>query len=543
MIARSAKHVLGPATGRTRGRPVAIQANLLAAAPRFMPSGSAKPVGDYSALLARRSACQLAGMQPANLLFIMSDEHSRRVLGCYGHPMIRTPNLDTLAARGVRFTDAYCNSPICVPSRASFATGRYVHDIRFWDNGIPYDGSVPSWAHRLREAGHAAVSIGKLHFRSADDDNGFTEEQMPLHVVEGVGDLSGMIRENMPPRKVSLLLAEEAGPGDSDYQRYDDAITEAAIEWLQDKASGQTKPWVLFVSLVCPHFPLISRPEYFNLYPEEQVPWPFSYVQEERPAHPFFAKMNETIIYDRAFNPSRVRRAIAAYFGMVTFLDHNIGRLLAALHNTGLIDNTRVIYTSDHGDNLGNRGMWGKSNLLEDAAGVPMIMAGPNIPKGIACHEPVSLVDGFPTILAAAGLQPHSQDRNLPGRNLFEVARGQAAPGTVFSEYHAVGSPTGAFMIRKGDFKYIHFIGMPPQLFDLASDPLEQRDLGQNPGYAGLVADCERVLRGIVDPESADAQAHADQAARVAAFGGREAVLARGVLGHSPVPGAKPRIL
>ena len=132
-------------------------------------------------------------MQPANLLFIMSDEHSRRVLGCYGHKMIRTPNLDALAARGVRFTDAYCNSPICVPSRASFATGRFVHDIRFWDNGIPYDGSVPSWGHRLRDAGHAAVSIGKLHFRSQDDDNGFSEEVMPLHVIDGIGDLTGMI--------------------------------------------------------------------------------------------------------------------------------------------------------------------------------------------------------------------------------------------------------------------------------------------------------------------------------------------------------------
>jgi len=482
-------------------------------------------------------------MQPANLLLIMSDEHSRRVLGCHGHRMIRTPNLDALAACGVRFTDAYCNSPICVPSRASFATGRHVNDIRFWDNGIPYDGSVPSWAHRLRDAGHAAVSIGKLHFRSAEDDNGFSEEVMPLHVVEGVGDLSGMIRDDMPAREVSLLLAEEAGPGDSDYQRYDDSITETAIEWLRGKATRQTRPWVLFVSLVCPHFPLISRPEYYSLYPEDQVPWPLMYAPEERPTHPFFQKMNETIIYDRGFDPARVRRAIAAYFGMVTFLDHNIGRLLAGLRESGLAGDTRVIYTSDHGDNLGNRGLWGKSNLFEDAAGVPLIMAGPDIPEGIVRHEPVSLVDGFPTILAGAGLRPDPADAALPGRNLFEVARGRADPQTIMSEYHAVGAPTGAFMIRKGDFKYVHYVGMPPQMFDLATDPLEQRDLGPHPGYAGLVADCERALRAVVDPQAADAKARADQAARIAAFGGRQAVLARGVLGHSPVPGAKPRII
>ena len=120
-------------------------------------------------------------MKPANLLFILSDEHNPRVLGCAGHPMIRTPNLDRLAAKGVHFSDAYCNSPICVPSRAALAAGRYVHRIRFWDNAIPYDGSVPSWHHRVREAGHEVTAIGKLRSRSAEDDNGFTREIMPLH--------------------------------------------------------------------------------------------------------------------------------------------------------------------------------------------------------------------------------------------------------------------------------------------------------------------------------------------------------------------------
>jgi choline-sulfatase len=147
-------------------------------------------------------------MQPANLLFILSDEHSRRVLGCYGHGMIRTPNLDRLAASGVRFTDAYTNSPICVPARAALHTGQYVHKIRFWDNAIPYDGTVPSWAHRLRDAGHEVTAIGKLHFRSADDDNGFTEEIMPLHVVDGIGDPLGWLREPLPVRRATLRLAQ-----------------------------------------------------------------------------------------------------------------------------------------------------------------------------------------------------------------------------------------------------------------------------------------------------------------------------------------------
>ena len=185
-------------------------------------------------------------MKPRNLLFLMSDEHNKRVLGCHGHPMIRTPNLDRLASRGVRFTDAYCNSPICVPSRASFQTGRYVHDIRFWDNCIAYDGSIPSWAHRLRDAGHRVDFIGKLHFRSADDDNGF---QPGTHAAA----YSGWHRR--PDRNAARSAAAARGLAQAcrgsrlrrpNYQGYDDRITAAAESWLRQRAEKpDKKPWML----------------------------------------------------------------------------------------------------------------------------------------------------------------------------------------------------------------------------------------------------------------------------------------------------------
>ena len=481
-------------------------------------------------------------MQPRNLLFIMSDEHSKRVLGCHGHPMIRTPNLDRLAARGVRFADAYCNSPICVPSRASFQTGRYVHDIRFWDNAIAYDGSVPSWAHRLKAAGHRVDSIGKLHFRSPEDDNGFSKEHMPLHVVEGIGDPIGMLRDPPPPREAALRLAADAGCGDSTYQGYDDRITEGAESWLRERAATKDKKaWMLFVSLVCPHFPLIARPEWYNLYPQDKVPLPGLYAEAERPTHPYVQAMRACQIYDQGFDdPAKVRKAIAAYFGLVSFVDHNVGRLVKALEDNGLSGDTRVIYTSDHGDNLGTRGLWGKSNMYEESAGVPMIMAGPEVPQGVVCREPVSLVDAFPTIVDCVGLAPHPDDRDLPGAPLMDIVRGTTPERTVMSEYHAAGSATGAFMIRKGRFKYVHYVGMPPQLFDLEADPYETKDLGQDAGYRGLVADCEAALRKVVNPEAADAKARKDQAAKIAKLGGREAILAKGSFGYSPVPGTKP---
>lgn len=480
-------------------------------------------------------------MKPANLLFILSDEHNPRVLGVNGHPMIKTPNLDRLAGRGVRFTDAYCNSPICVPSRASLATGRYVHQVRFWDNGIAYDGSVPSWHHRLREAGHEVVSIGKLHFRSADDDNGFSEEIMPLHIVDGIGDPLGWLRDPLPVRKAALRLSEDAGCGNSNYQDYDDKITAAAIDWLKAHAARRPgKPWVLFVSLVCPHFPLIARPEWYGLYPEDQVPEPVLYSPHERPNHPYVAAIRECMIYDKGFDEAKRRRAIAAYFGLVSFVDHNVGKLLDALAASGLDGETRVLYSSDHGDNLGTRGLWGKSTMYQESAGVPMLLAGPDVPQGFVCREPVSLVDVFPTVTEGAGLPRHRADRDLPGANLLDIVRSTAAPRTVLSEYHAAGAATGAFTIRKGRFKYTYYVGMPPQLFDLDADPQEARDLGQDPGYRGLVARCEAELRRLVDPEAADAAARADQAARIAAMGGREAIIARGSFGHSPVPGTKP---
>ncbi len=323
-------------------------------------------------------------------------------------------------------------------------------------------------------------------------------------------------------------------------------ITDAAVDWLKARAAPANrngpadKPWALFVSLVCPHFPLIARPEWYDLYPENEVPLPALYGAAERPNHPYVAAFRECQIYDRGFvDEANLRRAIAAYFGLVSFTDHNVGRLLDTLAGCGLADATRVIYSADHGDNLGARGLWGKSTMYEEAAGVPMIAAGPELPQGFVCREPVSLVDCFPTILAWTGVAPQPEDGDLPGMPLDEIVRGAAPRRTVLSEYHATGAATGAFMIRHGRFKFVYYVGMPPQLFDLDADPQEARDLAGEPGWQGLVAECERALRQVVDPEAADAQARADQSARIAAFGGREAILSRGSFAYSPAPGTQ----
>lgn len=480
-------------------------------------------------------------MKATNLLFIMSDEHSKRVLGCYGHRQVTTPNLDALAARGTRFTTAYTTCPICVPARASFATGRYVHQIGYWDNAIAYDGRVPSWGHRLMAQGHRVTSIGKLHYVDSNAErNGFHEEILPLHIVNGHGDLLGLIRDELPRRPGSAKLGPEAGPGESEYTHYDRAIAAETAKWLTTEAAkNRDKPWALYVGFVAPHFPLIAPPEFYSLYPEASVPWPAMYEPAERPRHPFLDAMRKCLCFDEPFDAAMVRRAIAAYMGLVTFLDRNIGTILSALEEAGLTANTRVVYSTDHGDNLGARGLWGKSTMYEESAGIPMIIAGPNIPAGNTCDTPVSLVDGFPTFIHALGADPHPQDTDLPGHSLIDIADGYVPRRTVLSEYHAAGAVTGSFMIRHGRYKYIHYVGMPPMLFDLDADPEERRDLGRNSSHLAIVNECEARLRAIVDPEHVDRVARADQQRMIDRHGGKEAILKRGHIRYSPPPGAK----
>ncbi|MDQ8031692.1 MAG: sulfatase-like hydrolase/transferase, partial [Bordetella sp.] len=212
-------------------------------------------------------------MKPKNLLIIMSDEHSRKALGCYGSEIAETPHLDALAARGTRFASAYCTSPVCIPARASFAVGKYIHQVGYWDNADAYDGRVPSWHHVLRDSGHEVTSIGKLHFRAEGEDHGFSEEIIPMHIIGGKGDLMGLVRSDLPVRKGAYKMAHYAGPGESSYTFYDREITARAQVWLRRPARRESdRPWVLFVSLVAPHFPLTAPPEHYFRYYNRSLP-------------------------------------------------------------------------------------------------------------------------------------------------------------------------------------------------------------------------------------------------------------------------------
>jgi len=336
----------------------------------------------------------------------------------------------------------------------------------------------------------------------------------------------------MPGRADGKKLAALSGPGESEYTWYDREIASRAQIWLREEARKyRDKPWVLFVSFVAPHFPLTAPPHWYYRYPFERIPMPKLY--REKNLHPYVHDQAENTGYDKHFkDEAAVKRARAGYFGLISSLDENIGHILETLEDLKLDSNTRILYTSDHGDNLGARGMWGKQVLYEEAAKVPMLLAGPDIPA-LVRREPVSHVDVYPTIMACVG-------ENAPEASGVSLL-GRIPERNVVSEYHASSSRAGEYMIRHGRWKYVYFVRYPdePQLFDLEADPEELRDLGTDKAFSKERKACHEKLLGILNPEEVDRRAKRRQAELVAAHGGREAVIRRGSFAYSPPPGFK----
>ena len=255
------------------------------------------------------------------------------------------------------------------------------------------------------------VSIGKLHFRGLPgDDHGFSEELLAMHVVEGIGDVKGLVRENIPRRNGYDKLAKLAGPGESPYTRYDRDIAARAQMWLHEEAPQQPRTALGAVRLLrLPALPADRAARVLlSLSARARSRCPSSTRRTSGREHPYLRDYDACVAYDAGFggDPRKVRRAIAGYLGLVSFMDDNVGKVLRALEEAGLAADTRVVYTSDHGDNIGARGLWGKSTMYEESAGVPLILAGPDIAAGARCATPASHVDLFPFFLEASARRP-----------------------------------------------------------------------------------------------------------------------------------------
>jgi choline-sulfatase len=475
-------------------------------------------------------------LKAKHLVFILSDEHQARALSCAAHPIVRTPNIDNLATRGTRFTAAYTPCPICVPARASLATGRYVHKIRYWDNAMGYDGRVPGWGMQLQAANIRVESIGKLHYRNTEDPTGFDRQHLSMHLFQGIGQVWGSVRNPIPGTRDDIIRFGQVGAGYSKYNSYDEAIRDTAVTWIHDHA-GDERPWMLFVGFVAPHFPLIAPARYVDLYPPSEMPLPTLSRQRGYIRHPWLEAQEAVMPTDKEFgrDDEKRRRGISAYYALCAMVDDHVGILCDALKNAGIGETTTVIYASDHGEALGQRAHWGKSNLYSECTQIPLIITGPDIPSERTCGTPVNLIDLAPTFLAHFGLS----GVDFPGRSLFDIASEASDSGRVsFSEYHAVGAPSGAFMLRKGRWKYHEYVGYKPELFDLESDPDEAINKVDDPACIAVVKELRNQLRQIADPDVVDQLAKADQRKLVEKFGGREAAFRLGTEGATPAPGA-----
>jgi choline-sulfatase len=474
-----------------------------------------------------------------NILLIVADELDAQALGCAGHAFARTPHLDRLTSEGTRFVNALTPSPLCVPARAALATGRWVHETGCWDNALAYAGEPRGWAHQLRdEAGWRVESIGKLHYRDALCDTGFAAQHEPLHIANGIGQVWGSVRDPLPEARRPSHLFDQLGTGYSDYNRYDERVAARAQAWLEARAAqSESQPWLLFVGFVAPHFPLVVPKIWLDGIDIDALPLARQHPSRGYRRHPWVQRHADLSDADAELgSDARQRLALACYFGLVGFLDHQVGRVLQTLERTGLARDTLVVFTSDHGDNQGARGMWNKSTLYRESVNVPLLMRGPGVPQAHVCRTATSLVDIAPTVLDAAGVPGPA---SLTGVSLRAIA---AQPDDLdrvgFSEYHGVGSPSAGYAIWHGRWAYHHYVGYPPELFDREADPDQLHDLAGDPAHAATCARLHALLLDRLDPAAIDRRAKADQAALIARFGGAQRALTVGTPGASPAPAA-----
>lgn len=442
-----------------------------------------------------------------NILLIMSDQHHAGILGCAGDSVIDTPNLDRLAQAGVRLHNTYCPFPLCGPSRMAFMTGRYCHEINVWTNTRQLHSDIPTFAHAFTAAGYRTALTGRMHFVGPDQRHGFLERPMgdvpgSVHIKAG-WKLKDVLGDFSDTPGSSVRGIEKSGPGRSGYQAYDERVIETTKSWLEDYAAGdQEAPFLQVVGLVLPHCPFVAPPDDFARYADRISP---EDLPESDPAlHPQdkqFARKSGVLPPPDRKDQWRTR---VAYYGMVSCIDRQIGELLETLEQTGLADNTIVVYTSDHGESLGEHGLWWKTSFYDGASRVPLILYDPRQPgQGRVVEDICNLIDIGPTLLDLAGLEPLP---NISGRSLRPVLEETGEwENTTFCELTNPGSAkhsvTPCRSVRRGDWKYNYYHQLPDQLFNLTEDPGECDDRINAPDCADLACELRDLVLRDWDPQ------------------------------------------
>lgn len=451
-----------------------------------------------------------------NILMICSDQHTARVTGAYGDRIVATPHLDTLAAAGSRFDACYCNSPLCVPSRMSFMTGRFPFRCEVISNqAAVLDSRIPTLAHVAVRGGYHAVLSGKMHFDGPDQRHGFLERLVgelsgsALHDGTGRGSRGLSIGDLGNCSKPDPLL--HAGAGDNPFVAYDAAVTGSVVEWLGRYAGTDTPgkpPFFMVAGFLLPHCPFIAPPDVFAKY-HGRVKAPRLTPAELAGLHPFHRVYRDQVIDIASAPEANLDAAAAAYYAMTEILDYNVGRLVAALKANGLWDNTIVLYFSDHGEMLGEHGRWHKEAFYEDAARVPMIVRHPSRRLPPTVSEPCSLVDLMPTLCDWTGVRPPPHLDGASLQPLLDGTDGAPAAREAKVEIYSWW-PTGRDckltanrMVRRGPWKLSYYNAFDSyELFNLGEDPGETCNRVADPACAAIRA--ELAVRLFADGWSAD---------------------------------------
>ncbi|MFN3280451.1 MAG: choline-sulfatase [Tabrizicola sp.] len=453
-------------------------------------------------------------MTKPNLLIFMVDQLNGTLFPDGPADFLHAPNLKRLAARSTRFANCYTASPLCAPARASFMSGQLPSRTRVYDNAAEFASDIPTYAHHLRRAGYQTALSGKMHFVGPDQLHGF-EQRLTTDIYPA--DFGWTPDYRKPGERIDWWyhnLGSVTGAGVAEITNqleYDDDVAFQAVQKLYDLSRGaDPRPWCLTVSFTHPHDPFVARRKYWDLYegaPELEPPAAIPYEAQD----PHSRRLLDSCDW-RSFDitPDHIRRARRGYFANISYIDDKIGEILDVLSATR--QEAHVVFLSDHGEMLGERGLWFKMNFFEGSARVPLMIAAPDLPAG-RVETPVSTIDLAPTLAALAGISMEEVAPWTEGENLIPVAKG-ADRGPVAMEYAAEGSITPLVALREGAWKYIRCAADPEQLFDVANDPGESVNLATDPRATEILAHFRKLADARWDLPAFDAQVRESQARR-----------------------------
>ena len=456
-----------------------------------------------------------------NFLIVMVDQLNGTLFPDGPADFLYAPHLKALAARSARFANNYTASPLCAPGRASFMSSQLPSRTQVYDNAAEFASSIPTYAHHLRSAGYHTVLSGKMHFVGPDQLHGF-EERLTTDIYPA--DFGWTPDYRKPGERIDWWyhnLGSVTGAGVAEItnqMKYDDEVAFPAIQKLYEFArvsdDAARRPWCLTVSFTHPHDPYVARRKYWDLYedcPALQPEIGFIPYDQQDPHSKRLYKASDYDSFD--ITPEQVRRSRRGYFANISYLDDKIGELLSVLERTRMLDDTIILFCSDHGDMLGERGLWFKMNFYEGSARVPLMMAGKGIKAGLI-GTPVSNLDVAPTLCDLAGIDMSGIAPWTDGQSLLPLAGGKPRSAPVLMEYAAEGSYTPMVAIREGKYKFVHCEIDPPQLFDLDADPRELSNLAADPAHADLVSAFTEKVRKRWDMAGFDASVRESQARR-----------------------------